>query len=446
MRIGMVGLGRMGSAMAARLLESGNTLVVWNRTGGKAKPLLDAGATVAASPRALAEAADVVVTMLFDALALDAVFHGPDGLLAGDLAGKLVIEMSTVRPQVQQELAEAVRGKGGAFVECPVGGTVAPARAGKLIGLAGGDDADVARARPVLEQLCRRLEHVGPVGAGASMKLAINLPLVVFWQALGEAHALVRHLGRDPAWLVDLFGDSAGGANVLKARGDAVAAAFAGGDGGAPAFSVDAIRKDLRTMLEEAAARGFELPVAARALAVFDTASGEGFGERDCTFLPAFWGNRSDTAAAPKLTLPKLTLDVASRIADAALRKGRELALAPLTVAVLDPGGHLVAFKREDGSGILRYDIAFGKAWGSLGMGFGSREMASRAQANASFVGALATASGGRVIPGPGGVLVKSADGATLGAVGISGDLSDKDEACCIAGIEAAGLHPQVGA
>jgi len=141
-----------------------------------------------------------------------------------------------------------------------------------------------------------------------------------------------------------------------------------------------------------------------------------------------------------------VTLAQASTIVDVALKKGRDTDCAPLTVAVLDAGGHLVAFKREDKSGILRYDIANGKAWGALGMGFGSRELADRAGKNPLFFGVLATVSQGRLIPVPGGVLIKDADGAVLGAVGISGDTSDKDEVCAIAGIEAAGLKAMVGA
>jgi uncharacterized protein GlcG (DUF336 family) len=141
-----------------------------------------------------------------------------------------------------------------------------------------------------------------------------------------------------------------------------------------------------------------------------------------------------------------VTLAQASTIVDVALKKGRDINCAPLTVAVLDAGGHLVAFKREDKSGILRYDIANGKAWGALGMGFGSRELADRAAKNPLFFGVLATVSQGRLIPVPGGVLIKDESGAVLGAVGISGDTSDKDETCAIAGIEAAGLKAVVGA
>ena len=141
-----------------------------------------------------------------------------------------------------------------------------------------------------------------------------------------------------------------------------------------------------------------------------------------------------------------ISLAQASTIVDVALKKARETNLAPLTVAVLDAGGHLVAFKREDKSGILRHDIAIGKAWGALGMGFGSRTLASRAAKTPQFFTMLAAASGGRMVTNPGGVLIKDAGGAIIGACGISGDTSDKDEMCALAGIEAAGLKADPGA
>jgi uncharacterized protein GlcG (DUF336 family) len=144
-------------------------------------------------------------------------------------------------------------------------------------------------------------------------------------------------------------------------------------------------------------------------------------------------------------TAMPLTLAQASAIVDVALKKGRETNCAPLTVAVLDAGGHLVAFKREDRSGILRFDIAFGKAWGALGMGFGSRTLFERSANTPVFFTALAAASGGRLVPNPGGVLIKDSSGDILGAVGISGDTSDKDEVCAIAGTEAAGLKADPG-
>ena len=143
--------------------------------------------------------------------------------------------------------------------------------------------------------------------------------------------------------------------------------------------------------------------------------------------------------------MPALSLAQASTIVDTALKKGRDTQCAPLTVAVLDAGGHLVAFKREDRSGILRFDIAYGKAWGALCMGFGSRTLFERSANTPMFFTALAAASGGRLVPNPGGVLIKDGSGDVIGAVGISGDTADKDEACALAGIEAAGLKADPG-
>src|SRR5438132_328235 len=162
---------------------------------------------------------------------------------------------------------------------------------------------------------------------------------------------------------------------------------------------------------------------------------------------------RSSTATPPSPSTPAkrctemsaLTLDQASIILDKALEKGRELKLQPLTVVVLDGGGQLKALKREDGSSLLRPEIAGGKAWGVLGMGFGGREFARRAAANPVFLQALMATSGGRIVPVPGGVLIRDGGGEIVGSVGISGDTSDKDEACAVHGIKSAGLTPDTG-
>lgn len=143
--------------------------------------------------------------------------------------------------------------------------------------------------------------------------------------------------------------------------------------------------------------------------------------------------------------MPNVTLAQASIIVDKALEHGRSLKLKPLTVAVLDAGGHLVALKREDNSSLLRPQIAEGKAWGVLGMGFGGREFARRAAAAPAFMGAIIAASEGRIVPVPGGVLIRDAGGGVAGSVGISGDVSEQDEACAVAGIKAAGLAPDTG-
>ena len=293
MHVGVAGLGKMGAAIAHRLIETGNEVTVWNRSAEKCRPLVAAGAAVAASAAGLAGAAETIITTLTDAAAIESVYGGPSGLLAGDVEGKLFIEMSTVRPQVETALADKVRAKGAAFVECPVGGSTGPARQGKLIGLMGAEPADAARAKPLLDQLCRRLEHCGPVGAGATMKLAINLPLMVYWQALGEALALCRPLGLDPGRVIDLMSDTSGGANVLKVRGPVLVKLLKGEDPGPAAFTLDNGIKDLRTMLAEGAARGVEMPLVADTLACFEEASRHGLGATEGAGLSVYWSSRT---------------------------------------------------------------------------------------------------------------------------------------------------------
>jgi uncharacterized protein GlcG (DUF336 family) len=140
-----------------------------------------------------------------------------------------------------------------------------------------------------------------------------------------------------------------------------------------------------------------------------------------------------------------MRLTDARAIADATLRHGREIDAAPLTVAVLDAGGHVVVLEREDGSGIVRPQIAVAKAYGAVGMGMSSRALATRAEAQPVFFASLAAVTDGRLAPAPGGVLVRDEEGALLGAVGVSGDVSDVDETCAVHGVASAGLVPEPG-
>ena len=287
MKIGFAGMGRMGAAMAGRLLQLGCDVTVWNRTAAKARPLADAGAKVAATPADLASSSELILTILTDAAAIDATYRGKNGLLDGAVIGKLFVEMSTVRPQVERDLAKSVQAKGAFLIDCPVGGTVGPARDGKLLGFVGGADIHYARAKPVLERLCRRIDHCGDIGAGAAMKLAINLPLSIYWQACGEALALCKPLGLDPAKLVEIFSETSGGPNVLRTRGPSLAGALNGTAPQPVTFDIDSIRKDLRTMLEEGQALGRELPLSAKALECYDEASRKGLGAADAVMMTA---------------------------------------------------------------------------------------------------------------------------------------------------------------
>lgn len=141
----------------------------------------------------------------------------------------------------------------------------------------------------------------------------------------------------------------------------------------------------------------------------------------------------------------KLTLAEADRIIDAAIAKGRELDLGKLAVVVIDDGGHPIAMKREDGSEYLRPPIAKAKAWGALGMGLPSRRLFERSQKMPVFIGALSNIADGGLVALPGGVIIRDEDGSILGAVGVSGDVSEPDEVCAVAGVEAAGLQPDIG-
>jgi 3-hydroxyisobutyrate dehydrogenase len=263
---------------------------VWNRSPEKAKAVT--GASVAASPAELAARSEAVITILTDAAALDAVYHGPAGLLSTDVKGKLFIEMSTVLPATEIALADAARKKGAVFVECPVGGSTGPARQGKLIGLLGGEATDAERARPILDQLCRRIEHAGPVGSGAVLKFSVNLPLMIYWQALGEALALCRDLPIDKARLLDMLSETSGAANVLKVRAPGVAAMLKGGDAGPVTFNVDGGIKDMKAMLAEAKVHGVELPLLERTLGCYEETKRHRSGGAEISTVSAYWANR----------------------------------------------------------------------------------------------------------------------------------------------------------
>jgi 3-hydroxyisobutyrate dehydrogenase len=228
MKIGVCGTGRMGSSIVQRLMSVGHEVGVWNRNSAKTKPLIDGGAKLFASPAELVQGCDVVIVMLLNDAATEAVYRGSNGILKSNLAGKLVIDMSTVRPDTMKSIGTSVAQQGAAFVECPVGGSTGPAREGKLFGFVGGAKVDVIRAMPVLEQLCRRVEHIGELGSGATMKLAVNLPLLVYWQALGEALTICKPLNLPADRLIDILSDTAGTPTAMKGRGAAIARVLGG--------------------------------------------------------------------------------------------------------------------------------------------------------------------------------------------------------------------------
>jgi 3-hydroxyisobutyrate dehydrogenase len=286
----------MGSAIAQRMMAVGHDIAVWNRNPAKTKPLVDAGAKLFASPAELVEGCDVVIVMLLNDAATEAVYRAPDGILKAKLSGKLMIDMSTIRPDSMKSNGGPVLQQGAGFVECPVGGSTAPAREGKLLGLVGGSNADVARAMPILEQLCRRIEHVGDLGAGSMMKLAVNLPLLVYWQALGEALTICKPLNLPPDRLIDILTDTSGAPAAMKGRGPVIARVLGGAPLGETAFGLNAATKDLACAVQFGASLHAELPVTASALACYEEAEAAGLGDADATAVSTRWSRRQGNA------------------------------------------------------------------------------------------------------------------------------------------------------
>lgn len=273
--IGIAGTGRMGTAFARRLIEMDHDVRVWNRSAARTADAVAAGA-VACDLAGLA-ACDTILLSLTDATASAAVLEQLAGL---GLQGRLVIEMSTLLPDDADALAAMAATAGAEFVHCPVGGTVAPALKGQLLGMAGGTSSAFARAKPVLDGLCRRVEHLGGPGAAARMKLAVNLPLAVYWQTLGEALALLHGAGVSHELAISLIADSSAGPTVLKNRAQVVIDTLNGTDQPGT-FDIAGLMKDLQLALALAGAEGAAMPVAQATAPRLQAALDAGLGHFD---------------------------------------------------------------------------------------------------------------------------------------------------------------------
>jgi 3-hydroxyisobutyrate dehydrogenase len=273
--IGIAGTGRMGTAFARRLIESGNAVRVWNRSPSRIAAAVEHGAE--ATDMAGLAACDVILLSLSDAAASASVL---DGLGSVGIKGRLIIDLSTLLPSEADDLAGRAAAAGAEFVHCPVGGTVAPALKGQLLGLAGGTPDAVQRAKPVLDVLCRRVEHVGTAGAAARMKLAINLPLAIYWQTLGESLALLKAAGVPHDMAISLIADSSAGPTVLKNRAQVVVDTLDGKDQPGT-FDIAGLAKDLGLALRLAQEDGIELPLSRAAEPLYAAAREAGLGGFD---------------------------------------------------------------------------------------------------------------------------------------------------------------------
>jgi 3-hydroxyisobutyrate dehydrogenase len=281
MKIGIAGTGKMGTAIAARLKSVGHDLLVWNRTEAKAQAAIALGATWCPTARDLIQQSDIVICLLTNEQALDDVYFSANGLLSAPATGKLIIEMSTVSPDKQAVMAEKASKVGVKYLECPVGGSIGPAKEGKLIGFVGGSAEDLEIARPLLEQMCKRVEHVGNHGAGSMMKLAINLPLLVYWHTFAEALSLIQPLGLDPKRVVEILSETSGGPNLLKNRGAFIAQSLIDGKSDTVNVTLNTVIKDLNAMRTHAQTLDRKLPLTELAMANFEASAKSGLGDAD---------------------------------------------------------------------------------------------------------------------------------------------------------------------
>jgi 3-hydroxyisobutyrate dehydrogenase len=289
MKIGVIGIGKMGAAICSRLISLGHEVHVWNRTQSNAQVVISLGAIWAPSPAQLVHKVEVVLSLLANENALDEVYSSQSGLLSTDLMNKTIIEMSTVSPEKHLTLANQVAHMHGEYLECPVGGSVGPAKEGKLIGFVGGPQSSFEKQKPLLEQLCKRVEHLGNYGSGSTMKLAINLPLMVYWQTLSEALTLIQPLGLDPLRVIDIISDTSGGPNVLKARGTFVAQTIKDRRASNVNVSMNTVLKDVQTMLKHAEKLNKQLPLTQTAFNTFQTSCSTGLENADCCEHIVWW-------------------------------------------------------------------------------------------------------------------------------------------------------------
>lgn len=292
-RVGFAGLGRMGQPMARRLLEAGFPLSVHNRTRARAERLVADGATFAATPRELAADVDVLITMVADGDVARHVLLGEGGALAGARAGLVVIEMSTIGPVVARELVAAAAERGATLLDAPVSGSVALAQSGALTTIVGGDRATFERVRPVLAAMTARQLWLGPSGAGAAMKLALNGMLAVTAQAVGEVLAVAERNEIDPALAYDALEASAVGSPFVRYK----RGSYLDPDGTPVAFSLALMQKDLELALAQARAAGVAVPLVAAADQAF-TAARDRVGD-DADFARVAEVARGVRAAAP---------------------------------------------------------------------------------------------------------------------------------------------------
>jgi 3-hydroxyisobutyrate dehydrogenase-like beta-hydroxyacid dehydrogenase len=278
--IGFIGLGLMGSPMSRRLQSGGFPMVVWNRTREKAEPLLGAGARWAGSPREVAAQSDIVITMVTDSAASEAVAFGPSGILEGAHPGLVLMDMSSITPDSSRTIAERAAAVGVAMMDAPVTGSVAAAGEGKLGIMAGGSKELFERCMPVLQRLGTKIVHAGKNGDGCAVKLLTNLILGVALEAVCESMVLATKLGIDPAIVMEITTVGGAQTGAMTTRGPRILARDF-----TPRFTINNQHKDLVAALAMARQSQTPVPIASAAKEMYEAARAQGNGELDSSAL-----------------------------------------------------------------------------------------------------------------------------------------------------------------
>jgi 3-hydroxyisobutyrate dehydrogenase len=279
-KIGWIGLGLMGNPMSQQLLEAGYPLTVYNRHKDKEAELKQQGANTALTPKELLQQTDVVIVMVTDDKAIHEIFKGENGLLSADGTDKIIINMSTVSPVINKEMAELCKQQGNYFLDAPVSGSVKQAETAQLVIMVGGDVTVFEKAKPVLEKLGKMVVNVGATGAGNAAKLAINTLLSFYTQGLAEAVILAKNNGIEPETLLSLLGNAAIANPYTKIKGDAII-----NNNFKAAFSLKNIVKDLQLSRDI----GLSTPMGQTVLKTFEDAQQQ-FGDEDLIAIYKYLG------------------------------------------------------------------------------------------------------------------------------------------------------------
>jgi 3-hydroxyisobutyrate dehydrogenase-like beta-hydroxyacid dehydrogenase len=284
MNIGIVGLGRMGSAIAQRLAENGFQVTAWDHNAAALRNQSGKTVRLVENARAVAEASETIISIITEDNGVRRLFIGRDGFLQADVKGKLFIEMSTLQPMTARELLTLVEQKGARMIDAPVLGSIPTVREGKLFVMAGGRPEDIEKARPVLDKLARHIMHMGPNGSGYAMKLAANIGLAAYIQAIAESLALGQRQGLQLEQMLEALCETATATPWLKGKLPALR-----GQKGDVSLDIKTLRKDIMSAVATGALTGVGLPLSSGALASLSAAVAQGFGDEDLAELPKFF-------------------------------------------------------------------------------------------------------------------------------------------------------------